>query len=366
MPELVLEEVGVDIGVWGEGEGSFGPLAERLLAGERIDDIPNLVFRGRDGWRRTAVSHASLALLPRRTRRFVDNEAYFRRGGQGSIETKRGCSGKCVYCADPVAKGHAQRLRPARAVAEEIEALLARGVDCLHVCDSEFNLPEHHARGVCEAILGRGLGDRVRWYAYAAPVPFSPGLARLMRQAGCVGIDFGADSGSDDQLKRLGRRHRAEDLAATAKACREAGLVFMYDILLGGPGETRETVKETIALMKRIEPNRGGVSAGVRLYPGTPLARALQDRDPARGATGRNAGPDRNGALLRPAFYVSEHLGADIWSTVADLVGDDPRFFFANPAQPESNYNYNDNRLLVDAVAQGHRGAYWDILRRLR
>lgn len=228
MPELVLEEVGVDVGVWGEGEGSFGPLADRLLAGDRIDDIPNLVFRDGTGWRRTAVSYAPLALLPQRTRRFVNNRAYFERGGQGSIETKRGCSQKCVYCADPVGKGSAQRLRPARAVADEMEALLAQGVDCLHFCDSEFNLPEHHARAVCEAIVERGLGDRLTWYAYAAPAPFSSDLARLMRRAGCVGIDFGADSGSDEQLKRLGRRHRAEDLTATADACREAGIVFMY------------------------------------------------------------------------------------------------------------------------------------------
>jgi len=356
MPELVLEEVGVDVGVWGEGEGSFGPLAQRLLAGDRIDDIPNLVIREGAGWRRTAVAYAPLALLPRRSRRFVDNRAYFERGGQGSIETKRGCGRNCVYCADPVAKGTAQRLRPAGAVADEIESLLAQGVDCLHFCDSEFNLPEHHARAVCEAIVERGLGDRLSWYTYAAPAPFSAGLAGLMQRAGCVGIDFGADSGSDEQLKRLGRSHRAEDLIVAADACREAGIVFMYDVLLGGPGETRETVRQTIELMKRIEPDRVGISAGVRLYPGTPLAGALGD--------GKDA--DQDVTLLRPIFYVSEHLNEDIWSTVADLVGDDPRFLFADPSHPESNYNYNDNRVLVDAVAAGHRGAYWDILRRLQ
>lgn len=352
MPEAVLEAVGLDVGVWGEGEGSFGLLCERLAAGERIDDIPNLVFRGRDGWRRTPVSHVPLNLMPPQTRRFVDNKTYFERGGQGSIETKRGCAQACIYCADPVAKGSTQRLRSPRAVAGEMEVLLAQGVDCLHVCDSEFNLPERHAWAICEELVTRDLGSRVTWYAYAAPEPFSTELAKLMRSAGCAGIDFGADSGSDAQLARLGRRHHVADLRTTAEACREAGIVFMYDILLGGPGETRETVSETIRLMKQLEPDRVGVSVGVRLYPGTRLAQAAQG----------------DGFHLEnpAAFYVSEHLGDEIWSVIAELVGDDPRFFFTDPTRPRQNYNYNDNRLLVEAIADGERGAYWDILRRLQ
>lgn len=383
MPEAVLEAVGMDIGVWGEGEASFGPLAERLISGRPFEDIPNLVYRDREsprpsrpnpaaagrgalsGWSRTRVKCADLAALPSRTRVFIDNRAYFERGGQGSIETKRGCAQNCIYCADPVSKGRERRLRAPQAVADEIQALLAQGVDCLHTCDSEFNLPEHHARAVCEAIIARGLSDQVRWYTYAGPAPFSVELAKLMRSAGCVGIDFGIDSGSDAQLARLGRKHRAVDLAATAEACREAGIIFMYDLLLGGPGETRETIAETIGLMKEIEPDRVGVSVGVRLYPGTPIAKMVE----SEGFTETNptlfGQVEANPSMLHPVFYISKHLGENIWPVVSELVGDDPRFFFTDPTKPEQNYNYNDNSLLVEAIADGHRGAYWDILRRL-
>lgn len=378
MPEAVLEATEVDIGVWGEGELSFGPLADRLLAGDRFDDIPNLVFRDGvrrgggtdaaergDGWRRTPKAHAPLGILPARTRTFIDNRRYFDLGGQGGIETKRGCSESCVYCADPVAKGRTQRLRPPRAVVDEVEALLAQDIDCLHVCDSEFNLPERHARAICDEIVARGLGDKLAWYAYCSPAPFSTGLAKLMRQAGCVGIDFGADSGSDAQLKRLGRRHRAADLAATAEACRVAGIVFMYDLLLGGPGETRETVAETIGLMKRIEPHRVGVSVGVRVYPNTPLAGSVEALDPIDARRVPHGVATEKAGFLDPVFYVSEHFGDDIWPIVSDLICGDPRFFFSDPTRPEQNYNYNDNELLASAIADGYRGAYWDILRRL-
>ena len=54
-------------------------------------------------------------------------------------------------------------------VADEMEVLLAQGVDYLHLCDSEFNLPYEHAVAVCEEITRRGLGERVSWYAYLEP-----------------------------------------------------------------------------------------------------------------------------------------------------------------------------------------------------
>ena len=365
MPEALLDFAGLDVGVWGEGEASFGLLAGRLVAGEQLDDVPNLVIREEDGWRRTPVAYTPLSLLPPRTRRFVDNRAYFERGGQGGVETKRGCAQPCIYCADPVAKGRTQRLRSPRTVATEMEALVAQGVDCLHICDSEFNLPEKHAKAICHEIVARGLGERITWYAYAGPVPFSDELAGLMKAAGCVGIDFGADSGSDEQLARLGRRFSCDDLMRTAESCRKTGITFMYDVLLGAPGETRETLAETIDVMKMIEPDRVGLSVGVRLYPGTQLAKMVQDDGFGPGNRALHGATTGNPGMALPVFYVSEQLGDEMWGTVSDLVGDDPRFFFTDPTRPEQNYNYNDNRALVEAIADGARGAYWDILRRM-
>ena len=131
------------------------------------------------------------------------------------------------------------------------------GIDHLHFCDSEFNIPEDHARDICLELMRRGLGDKIRWYAYASPVPFSQELAALCRKAGCAGIDFGVDSGSDGMLRRLGREFSVADLSRTAEVCHHEGIVFMYDLLLGGPGETRESMRETIETMKRLVAGQG-------------------------------------------------------------------------------------------------------------
>ena len=152
----------------------------------------------------------------------------------------------CIYCADPVSKGRRVRLRPAALVVEELAALLSMGIDTFHSCDCEFNLPVEHAQDVCHAIIARGLGERLRWYAYCSLTPFDADTAVLFRRAGCAGIDFGADSGNAGMLRRLGRHFGPEDLLATARACRHAGIPFMYDLMMGGPGETRETVRDSL------------------------------------------------------------------------------------------------------------------------
>ncbi|MBI3976555.1 MAG: radical SAM protein [Chloroflexi bacterium] len=366
MPEAVLDACGLNLGVVGDGEVALPLLATRLAAGEDPTDVPGLVRRVAGGWARIPPSHPDPAALPARRRALVDNRRYFEEGGQGGVETKRGCAMACTYCADPVSKGRRYRLRTPAQVADEVDALIAQGVDHLHTCDCEFNLPGRHARAVCEELIRRRLGERVRWYGYCSPVPFSPELATLMRRAGFVGVNFGVDGGSDEVLARLGRAHRAEDVRRTADLCRRAGLVVMYDLLLGGPGETPETVAETIDLVKAADPDRVGVSLGLRIYPGTPLAKSLtRDGDLAYHPAVRTRGRPFDPTLAQPVFYVSSELGEDPLGYVHSLIRGDDRFFFAAADELERNYNYNDNSVLVQAIRQGYRGAYWDILRRL-
>jgi hypothetical protein len=125
----------------------------------------------------------------------------------------------------------------------------------------------------------------------------------------------------------------------------------MADLLLGGPGETRESVRTTIELMKSLEVDVVGISVGLRVYEGTELARLAGGDRPADG-------------LLDPVFYLEPGLESDIFPLVDSLVDGDERFLFFDPARPRKNYNYNANSVLCGAIQKGARGAYWDILTR--
>jgi len=362
----IMELTGADYALVGEGEVSLPMLASDLSDRSDVSDVPGLIYRDSGILLSNPPAWMDMSELPIRTRRWLDNRRYFREGGQAGIETKRGCDGRCIYCADPVGKGASCRVRPPSHVIAEIKALLDQGIDCFHLCDPEFNIPIGHAEAVCREIIGSGLAGKFRWYTYASPAPFTDELAGLMKRAGCIGIDFGADSGDDAVLRSLGRDFGAEDVRRTAEICRRHGIVFMYDLLMGGPGETRESVRRTIELMKEISPSRVGVSAGVRIYGGTRLGRMVRREGISPSNPSLHGQIEGNDDFLRPVYYIAPEVGIEVVDYISSLIAGDQRFFHASMSQVDANYNYNDNSVLVRAIKSGHRGAFWDILRRIQ
>jgi radical SAM superfamily enzyme YgiQ (UPF0313 family) len=308
------------------------------------------------------------------TRNFIDNRSYFKNGGQCGVETKRGCNRRCIYCADPLAKGTKLRLRNPSEVVKEIQSLLSQGINVFHFCDSEFNIPRSHAYAVCEEFNKHSLGNKIRWYAYMSPTPFDKELAHKMAKAGCAGIDFTGDSACPSMLKTYQQLHNKEDLASVVRLCRLYNIAVMIDLLLGGPGETPQTVKETIEFIKKINPDCAGAALGIRIYPNTGIEKIVTEE--------LNTGTDGNiyrkytGPidLFQPTFYISKALGERPAELVQDLIDGDERFFEptaetdrkTTEINDTANYNYNQNLPLIQAIQKGARGAYWDILRQSR
>lgn len=357
MPEELLSRCAADAGIWGDGESALIDLAGRLQKGIEWRDLPNLVRRHDGGCLCNPPIMSPLEQLPAMTRSWIDNRRYFLEGGQAGVETKRGCPNRCIYCADPAAKGRKVRARPPEAVADEFGNLLRQGIDHIHTCDSEFNLPLEHAVAVCRELIDRGLGNKVRWYAYCSPIPFTTELASLMRRAGCAGINFGVDNGDELMLRRLGRDFSPDDIINAARLSREAGMSVMLDLLLGSPGESENSLKKTVDLVRMALPDRAGVAVGVRIYPKTELHAMLVKGELNDGLSG-------GGSPMDPLFFLEPEVSGFIFELLDKLIGDDETFFFFDPSKPERNYNYNANQLLTEAIRKGYRGAYWDILRR--
>lgn len=364
-PRPVMDACGVDLGIVGDGEIAMALLAEHLQNGKGYHDIPGLACRNAAGdvVINPPAYEATLSVPPDRS--LLDNASYFREGAMGNVETKRGCPMPCIYCADPVAKGPRVRCRRPQEVADECAALLRQGVDVLHLCDGEFNIPPEHALAVCHELIERGLGERIKWYAYAGVKPFPVELAETMRRAGCVGINFGVDSGSDRMLAVLKRGFTKEDIARTVHACKQAGLIVMLDMLLGGPSEDRDSVAESIEFIKRLNPDRAGAATGLRIYPGTPLAEMVRVEGPMAPNPNLVGCTENNHDFFRPVFYLEHRLGDHPAELVVDLIDGDQRFFPPPRTRDTANYNYNDNRVLEEAIAAGQRGAFWDILRKI-
>jgi hypothetical protein len=365
-PAECMEFCDVPYGICGEGENGLVRLAIALKDHIEPETVPGLIWKKEGVYKKNPILPVSLDKADFSARSLIDNVYYYKNGGQVGFETKRGCSMDCTYCPEPMIKGKKIRLRDPSNVAKELIGLYDRGICVFHTCDSEFNSPYSHAVHVSEALIEVGIGSRIKWYAYCSPEYFTDELALLMRQAGCVGIDFGADHGDNKMLRRLGHHYTADDLIRIRKTCRKHDISCMYDLLLGSPGETRQSIETTIHLMKRIAPERVGISLGVRLYPMTPLGQEVKAmaKNP-QGDPGLFGNLENNDSWLRPIYFCDAGLGEDVEEWLHGIVGDDPRFLLGRRTDANLNYNYNDNPELTEAIRQGHRGAYWDILRRV-
>jgi tryptophan 2-C-methyltransferase len=366
-PSEVLKFCDVSYGICGDGEESLVKLAIALRDNIGLDTVPGLVWMENGSFKHNPILAVPLENIDLASRSLIDNQYYFENGGQVGFESKRGCSMTCTYCPEPYIKGKTVRLRSPKNVAAELSDLYQRGINVFHTCDCEFNIPYSHAVEVSKAIIESGLGSKIKWYAYCSPEHFTDELAHLMRSAGCVGIDFGADHGDENMLRRLGHNYRPDDIIRIRDICLRHDIICMFDLILGSPGETKQSIETTIHLMKKIKPDRVGISLGVRLYPMTRLGRQVLKG--SKGTPSKNPSLfgtlENNESFLRPIYFCDIGLGEDVEDWLHGLVGDDPRFLLGRRTEANPDYNYNDNPELTKAIKSGHRGAYWDILRRV-
>jgi len=212
------------------------------------------------------------------------------------------------------------------------------------------------------------MGKKLKWYAYMSPEYIDQEFAELLKKSGCEGINFGIDSTSPEILKNLGRKHSVEDLANISKLFKKYSIKFMFDLLLGGPGENKDTIRQTIETVKKLDPDCVGISYGIRIYPGTKIFKMIKDGH-YNSESGENSDNKylfgnikNNNDFMKPVFYISPEIGTSLVSYTNRLVGGDERFFIGATENEEKNYNYNENKKLQDAIKKGRRGAYWDIL----
>jgi radical SAM superfamily enzyme YgiQ (UPF0313 family) len=295
-----LEQFAADFAVVGEGEITFPRLLSALGSGKGWAEIDGLCYREGDKVLfNEPVRQGSFGSSG--MEQWVNWRAYERAGGTWAIHTKRGCPLHCVFCNYPAMEGHALRRRSASDVVDEIEHVQRTiGPRTFEFTDSTFNIPAEHAMGICEEIIRRGL--KVNLSAVGMnPLGMTGELMPLMKRAGFISILISPDAANETMLENLRKGFTMEHVRESARLARESGIPATWFFLLGGPGETQETVEETVAFVEKNLTWKRSMTifmTGIRILPGTALAqRAIEE-----GLI--PAGSD----LVRPAFYFSPQL----------------------------------------------------------
>ncbi len=303
MPRILMEHLGADVGVVGEGEMAFPWVLERLAQGAPITTTPEYRCEPINGGvcvtPVTRIKQLDLIGLPMRQR--FDMEMYYQRGGALNIQTKRGCYFDCVFCSYPLIEGAKVRMRSARSVVDEIQAVRDEfQIRHWFFVDNIFNMPIRHAKEICEEIAARSLD--IEWSGYLNPKFVDEELCALLARSGCKAIEFGTDAGSPSMMVNLKKEFDVEDLRRASVQCHKYALKFCHSLIFGGPGETAQTVRETLDLMDELKPTAVIAMTGIRILPGTGMVEiALRDGQ---------IDPDDN--LLYPKFYISPGLDDDL------------------------------------------------------
>jgi len=227
-----------------------------------------------------------------------------------------------------------------------MEDLNSQGMEHIFLVDAVFNSSETHVMQICEEILRRDL--RISFTGYFTPRGDHPDLPALLKRAGCSELELGTDALSEPTLRGMQKNFHVDDVLEFSRRLHAAGIQQCHNLIFGGPGETEETMMESVQQMDRIDPTAVMVTIGLRIYPGTDLVqRSRQEIHPAAGTSGN---------LLEPEFFISPAVGEFIVEKVGELVSQRPYWI-----SPGLQQRYDPT--LLARLRQYHKGVLWKMVR---
>ena len=285
------------LGIAGDAPESFALLADRLDEDQPYNELPGLVYR--EGEEIIFNGTPASSAFPKPPRLEELDIARYEQAGFGiGILTKLGDS---YY---PTGGGWKETeaagwrvIRPIEEVIGEVTDMKRRlGLRKLFFIDSAFNIPLDHAKSLCRSLIQADLG--LHWNTCLAPVPelCDEEVVRLMRSAGCSLVLMGGVAGHDTD--KLDMDSRIVPIREVCRLCEKVGLHYTISQYFGEPGETWESVERKLACLRQLHPAVANLRVGVRILPGTPVAKASL----LEGTI------SDEGQLIRPTFYIAEAI----------------------------------------------------------
>jgi radical SAM superfamily enzyme YgiQ (UPF0313 family) len=301
-PIEMLNFFQADYGIVGEAEKSFLELLQCLDNKVWTNSIPGLISKGDRQVDSINYLDKQLHISKSDIDKIIDFEFYKKRGSY-PLQTKRGCTHKCIYCSYPNIEGKKYRLRPVSEIVDEIEDISKRIPNvAIEFVDSTFNSPLKHAIDICKEIIRRDLNLQLRTMG-VNPGDVTEELIILMKEAGFSQIDCTPDSASGKIIKEYRKNFTKKRLIESAEIIRKYDMPTMWFFMLGAPGETEETILETFEFIDNyiFEEDMVHITEGIRIIPNTELYdKAIQD--------GVILNKDN---VLDPMFYVSPSIGRE-------------------------------------------------------
>jgi len=263
----------LDIVVRREGETTFTELLNKLQTKNNINSVLGITFRNKEG---TVVSNPDrpfledLDALPFPAHHLLPLDALKRMGKiLFPLITSRGCVYWCDFCSTVRMFGRGYRMRTPKNVVDEMEMIHNKyGVNQVTFYDDAFTVNRERVLKICEELHARKLD--LTWDCGTRVDMVDRELLKTMHNAGCIAVWLGVESGSEAILGAMNKRIKLDQTRLAYKTAHEVGLMTIANTVLGFPGETEQTARETINFVKELNPDDVGFYVATP-YPGTPM-----------------------------------------------------------------------------------------------
>lgn len=287
--------------------GEYEDVFTRWMSANSLDEIPGLTYR----WGEKIIRNPGqgkiedLDALPFPARDLIDNSLYKRpdtEESQTTIVTSRGCPYNCTFCLSHLVSGKKVRLRSPRNIVDEIlECRDNHGIKNFLFRSDTFTVNKNWLRELC-CLLQKECSD-ITWACNSRVDLFTPDIASLLKSSGCWLVAFGVESGDQEILDAIGKDAQLSEAHRALEICKETGLMSSVYILLGLPEETPQTLKKTLHMLKKLDPDFVEFFY-VYPFPGSDLYEQLVQK----GLVKKNAFPQA--AYAEPAF-ATPHFSLD-------------------------------------------------------
>jgi len=273
LPKYILKNPVIDYAIVGEGEEAFLELLNSSAAGWSVEKIANLIYRIGETVKINPVRPfiADLDALPFPAWDLLKLDHYiepaFYKGPHLGLMSARGCPYDCYFCGSRVVWGRRMRYRSPANMLEEIEEAVDKyNVREFMFYDDTFTLQRNRILEFCEAVIAHHLD--IRFYAQVRVDTIDMEIAKKLKAAGCFAVAIGVESGSEAILKTMGKNLTKAQIRAGCNVLKTAKMPFLASYIIGHPGDTHESIRETIAFANELDADQSKFLIATP-YPGT-------------------------------------------------------------------------------------------------
>ncbi|MGD0203203.1 MAG: cobalamin-dependent protein [Candidatus Bathyarchaeia archaeon] len=263
----------LDIVVRREGETTFIELLDKLRGENSFDKVLGITFRNKEG----KISRnpdrpflEDLDALPFPAHHLLPLDSLKRMGKVlFPLITSRGCVYWCDFCSTVRMFGRGYRMRSPKNVVDEMELVYKKyGVSQVTFYDDAFTVNRDRVLKICEELHRRKLD--MMWDCGTRVDMVDRELLKIMKDAGCIAVWLGVESGSEAILGAMNKRIKLDQTRLAYKTAHDVGLMTIANVVLGFPSETEQTARQTINFVKELNPDDVGFYVATP-YPGTPM-----------------------------------------------------------------------------------------------